>query len=38
MELTYFINDSAMGKDAHRIAQQYIVKLDAEAEELGFRI
>ena len=38
MALTDIINDSAMGKDAHRIAQQYIVKLNAEAEELGFRI
>lgn len=38
MALTDIINDAAMGKDAHRIAQQYIVKLNAEAKELGFRI
>lgn len=38
MALTDIINDSAMGKDTHHIARQYIVKLNAEAKELGFRI
>ena len=38
MALTDIINDSAMDEDAQRIAQQYIIKLNNEAEELGFKI
>jgi hypothetical protein len=37
-ELYRILSDSASDTTALKIAQQYIVKLDAEAEELGFRI